>query len=40
MSRQQFGKLRIYAGAEHPHTAQQPELVDFKSMNRKNSKTA
>lgn len=40
MSRQQFGKLRIYAGAEHPHVAQQPELVDFKSMNRKNSKTA
>jgi large subunit ribosomal protein L13 len=40
LSRQQFGKLRIYAGAEHPHVAQQPELVDFKSMNRKNSKTA
>jgi large subunit ribosomal protein L13 len=40
LSRQQFGKLRIYAGAEHPHIAQQPELVDFKSMNRKNSKTA
>ena len=31
---------RIYAGAEHPHTAQQPEFVDFKAMNRKNSKTA
>jgi large subunit ribosomal protein L13 len=40
LSRQQFGKLRIYAGAEHPHVAQQPEPVDFKSMNRKNSKTA
>ena len=40
LSRQQFGKLRIYAGGEHPHVAQQPELVDFKSMNRKNSKTA
>jgi large subunit ribosomal protein L13 len=40
LSRQQFGKLRIYAGSEHPHVAQQPELVDFKSMNRKNSKTA
>lgn len=40
LSRQQFGKLRIYAGADHPHVAQQPELVDFKSMNRKNSKTA
>ena len=40
LSRQQFGKLRIYAGGDHPHVAQQPELVDFKSMNRKNSKTA
>ncbi len=40
LARKQFGKLRIYAGADHPHTAQQPELVDFKSMNRKNSKTA
>ena len=40
LSRQQFGKLRIYAGGQHPHVAQQPELVDFKSMNRKNSKTA
>ncbi len=40
LARKQFGKLRIYADAEHPHTAQQPELVDFKSMNRKNSKTA
>ncbi len=40
LARKQFGKLRIYADADHPHTAQQPELVDFKSMNRKNSKTA
>ncbi|MGA1342647.1 MAG: 50S ribosomal protein L13 [Hyphomonas sp.] len=40
LSRQQFGKLRIYAGAQHPHVAQQPEFVDFKAMNRKNSKTA
>jgi len=40
LSRQQFGKLRIYAGAQHPHAAQQPEFVDFKAMNRKNSKTA
>lgn len=24
---QQFTKLKVYAGAEHPHTAQTPELV-------------
>jgi LSU ribosomal protein L13P len=23
----QFGKLKVYAGAEHPHTAQQPTTV-------------
>ena len=23
----QFGKLKVYAGAEHPHTAQQPTPV-------------
>jgi large subunit ribosomal protein L13 len=40
MSRKQFGKLRVYAGADHPHIAQSPEVVDFKAMNRKNSKTA
>jgi large subunit ribosomal protein L13 len=39
LARTQFGKLRVYAGAEHPHTAQQPETVDFASMNRKNVKT-
>jgi large subunit ribosomal protein L13 len=40
LARTQFGKLRVYAGAEHPHSAQQPETVDFKSMNRKNIKAA
>ena len=40
LARKQFGKLRVYAGAEHPHVAQNPETVDFASMNRKNVKTA
>jgi large subunit ribosomal protein L13 len=40
LARTQFGKLRVYAGSEHPHTAQQPETVDFASMNRKNIKAA
>jgi len=26
----QFRKLKVYAGAEHPHTAQQPTLVTIK----------
>ncbi len=36
LSRKQFGKLRIYAGPNHPHIAQSPETVDFKALNRKN----
>lgn len=31
-------KLFVYAGSEHPHTAQKPELLDVKGMNPKNSK--
>lgn len=38
LARRQLGKLRVYAGAEHPHEAQQPEVVDFKGKNRKNSR--
>ena len=33
---QQFGNLRVYKGAEHPHAAQQPEMLDVAAMNRKN----
>lgn len=40
LSRKQFSKLRVYAGAEHPHAAQNPEVVDFKKMNSKNVKVA
>lgn len=38
LARRQLGKLRVYAGAEHPHEAQQPALVDFKSFNPKNTR--
>jgi large subunit ribosomal protein L13 len=27
---------RIFAGTEHPHAAQNPEVLDIESMNRKN----
>ena len=39
LSRQQMTNLRVYAGAEHPHEAQQPEVVDVKSMNKKNTRS-
>lgn len=40
LSRRQMTNLRIYAGAEHPHGAQSPEILDVKSMNSKNARTA
>jgi large subunit ribosomal protein L13 len=40
LSRKQFAKLRVYGGADHPHAAQNPEVVDFKKMNSKNVKVA
>ncbi len=40
LSRQQMTNLRVYAGAEHPHEAQTPEVLDVKAMNKKNTRTA
>ncbi len=40
LGRQQMTKLKIYAGAEHPHTAQNPEVLDIASMNPKNKRSA
>jgi large subunit ribosomal protein L13 len=36
LKRQQLTNLRIYAGAAHPHEAQNPMVLDIKSMNAKN----
>ena len=36
LGRQQMRNLRIYAGAEHPHGAQNPETLDVAALNRKN----
>ncbi len=38
LSRQQLKNLKVYAGAEHPHEAQQPEVFDVASLNPKNSR--
>ena len=40
LSRKQMTNLRVYAGAEHPHEAQQPEVLDVKAMNPKNTRSA
>ena len=39
LARQQMTNLRVYAGAEHPHEAQAPEVLDVKSMNKKNTRS-
>ncbi|CTQ50973.1 50S ribosomal protein L13 [Jannaschia donghaensis] len=40
LSRQLMTNLRVYASAEHPHEAQSPEVLDVKSMNPKNTRSA
>lgn len=37
LGRVQMKNLRVYKGSAHPHEAQQPETLDVKSMNPKNS---
>ncbi len=32
LGRAQFGRLYVYAGTEHPHTAQKPETLDVAGM--------
>ena len=36
LGRQQMRNLRIFAGPEHTHEAQNPEVLDIASRNRKN----
>lgn len=38
LGRQQMKNLRVYAGAAHPHDAQQPEVLDVAGMNPKNKR--
>ena len=38
LGRRQMKNLRVYAGASHPHEAQQPTAVDFAGRNTKNTR--
>lgn len=40
LGRRQMKNLRVYAGANHPHEAQQPEKIDLGALNRKNKRIA
>jgi large subunit ribosomal protein L13 len=37
LARRQLRNLKVYAGAEHPHAAQQPEVLDLRAANAKNA---
>ena len=37
LGHQQMSNLRVYAGTDHPHDAQQPEILDIAAMNPKNT---
>ena len=39
LGRQQMTKLKVYAGSEHPHTAQNPEIFDIAAKNAKNKRS-
>jgi large subunit ribosomal protein L13 len=40
LARQQMKKLHVYAGAQHKHEAQKPEVLDVAAMNPKNKRSA
>ena len=40
LGRKQFRKLKVYAGPEHPHRAQQPAPLDLAALNAKNSRSS
>ena len=36
LGRKQLTKLKIYTGNEHPHSSQNPKIIDLKKLNSKN----
>jgi large subunit ribosomal protein L13 len=40
LARGQMGNLKVYAGPEHPHAAQNPKPLDVAGMNPKNKRSA
>lgn len=38
LARKQMTKLKVYTGTEHPHAAQNPEVLDIAAMNDKNAR--
>ncbi len=40
LGRDQLRKLHVYTGAEHPHDAQQPDVLDVAALNPKNKRSS
>ena len=38
LGRRQMSNLRVYSGPEHPHEAQNPDVLDVAAMNPKNTR--
>ena len=36
LGRKQLSKLKIYSGNDHPHTAQNPKIIELAKLNNKN----
>ena len=36
LAKKQLSKLKVYKGEKHPHDTQNPKVVDFSKMNKKN----
>ena len=37
LAKKQLTKLKIYKGSAHPHETQNPKIVDFSKLSKKNS---
>ena len=36
LGKKQLTKLKIYTGSDHPHSAQNPKIIDIGKLNNKN----
>ena len=37
LAKKQLSKLKIYSGSDHPHTAQNPKILEINKLNKKNT---
>jgi len=36
LAKKQLTKLKIYSGSDHPHSAQNPKIINLSKLNSKN----